>query len=37
VKPDAWQRNYFQGKDVEGKPAAREHYTKMVPPVVRYE
>jgi hypothetical protein len=37
VKPDAWQRNYFQGKDVEGKSAAREHYTKMVPPVVKYE
>jgi hypothetical protein len=37
VKPDAWQRNYFQGKDVEGKSAAAEHYTKMVPPKVKYE
>jgi hypothetical protein len=37
VKPEAWQRNYFQGKDAAGKEAAAEHYTKIVPPVVRHE
>jgi len=37
VAPDAWQRNYFQGKDTAGQKAAPDHYTRMTPPTIRYE
>ena len=36
VAPDAWQRNYFQGKDVTGQRAAPDHYTKMTPPKINF-
>ena len=32
VKPDQWQKDYFQGRDVAGREAATDHKTKVKPP-----
>lgn len=32
VKPDDWQKDYFQGRDVAGREAATEHMRKVRPP-----
>ena len=37
LKPDAWQRDYFLGRDALGRQVAPVHMTKVKPPVVRYE
>jgi hypothetical protein len=36
VKPDGWQKDYFQGKDASGRAAAPQHKTKVVPPAIKY-
>ena len=35
VKPDEWQKDYFQGRDAIGQEAASHHMTKVKPPHVR--
>lgn len=35
VAPDAWQKEYFQGRDPLGRPAAPAHTTRIQPPKVR--
>ena len=35
VKPNDWQKDYFQGRDVTGRQAASLHMQKIKPPVVR--
>lgn len=32
VSPDAWQKEYFQGRDPLGRPAAGTHTTRIQPP-----
>ena len=34
VRADDWQREYFQGRDVFGRPVASGHKTKIAPPAV---
>ena len=36
VKPDEWQKDYFQGRDVSGRELAPSHMTKVKPPQVRF-
>jgi hypothetical protein len=36
VKPDAWQRDYFQGRDAIGRQAQTQHMIKVKPPEVQY-
>lgn len=36
VKADAWQKDYFTGRDAAGRDAAPEHMTKVRPPKVTY-
>jgi hypothetical protein len=36
VKPDEWQRDYFQGRDAIGREAATRHMIKVKPPQVHY-
>jgi hypothetical protein len=36
VKPDDWQKDYFQGRDTTRQEAVPEHMTKVTPPPVRY-
>jgi hypothetical protein len=36
VKPDGWQKDYFQGRDTLRQDLAPEHMTKVTPPPVRY-
>jgi len=36
VKPDSWQKDYFQGRDVFGREVSSGHATKLVPPTVDY-
>ncbi|WP_250847199.1 DUF6065 family protein [Aquisphaera insulae] len=36
VKGDAWQKDYFHGRDISGREAATAHSTKVRPPVVHY-
>jgi hypothetical protein len=35
VKPDQWQKDYFQGRDAIGQAAPSHHMTKVKPPHVR--
>jgi hypothetical protein len=35
VRPDGWQKDYFQGRDAIGNEAATHHMTKVKPPEVR--
>ncbi len=35
VPPDSWQKHYFLGRDMAGRPAAPAHATKIRPPQVR--
>ena len=35
VKPDDWQRDYFQGRDAIGREAATSHMIKVRPPQIR--
>ena len=35
VRPDGWQKDYFQGRDAMGKEAITHHMTKVKPPEVR--
>jgi Family of unknown function (DUF6065) len=35
VKPDGWQRDYFQGRDAIGRTAETHHMIKVRPPQVR--
>jgi hypothetical protein len=35
VKPDGWQKDYFQGRDATGQPAPSYHMTKVKPPHVK--
>jgi Family of unknown function (DUF6065)/Cupin-like domain len=37
IKPDAWQRDYFLGRDASGRPMAPVHMTKVKPPKVVYD
>jgi hypothetical protein len=32
VAPDAWQKEYFQGRDALGQPADARHTTRILPP-----
>lgn len=34
VAPDAWQKEYFQGRDPLGQPAAAAHTTRIQPPKI---
>ena len=34
VKPDQWQKDYFQGRDSSGRQVATEHKTKLKPPEI---
>jgi hypothetical protein len=36
VKPNDWQRDYFQGRDATGREAPSFHMTKVKPPSVRF-
>jgi hypothetical protein len=36
VKPDGWQKDYFQGRDATGREIISDHMTKVKPPQVRY-
>ena len=36
VRPDGWQRDYFQGRDAIGREAGTSHMIKVKPPQVRY-
>src|SRR5437764_9584400 len=36
VRPDGWQRDYFQGRDATGQQADTEHMIKIRPPRVRF-
>jgi len=36
VKPNDWQKDYFQGRDATGREAASYHMTKVKPPQVRF-
>ena len=35
VKPQAWQKDYFSGRDAAGNEAAPEHMTKITPPQIK--
>jgi hypothetical protein len=37
VKPDDWQKDYFQGRDALGRSSATVHMTKVRAPRVRYK
>ena len=34
VQPDGWQKDYFHGRDLQGRKANSDHMTKVKPPVV---
>lgn len=34
VAPDAWQKEYFQGRDALGRAAAAPHTTRIQPPKI---
>ena len=36
VEGDAWQKDYFKGRDMLGRAVTSGHKTKLVPPAVRY-
>ena len=36
VDPDAWQKDYFRGRDMLGRAVGSGHKTKVVPPQVKY-
>ncbi len=36
VDPDAWQKDYFKGRDMLGRVVTSGHKTKLVPPPIRY-
>ena len=36
VKPNDWQKDYFQGRDAIGRRAPSYHMTKVKPPHVRF-
>ncbi len=36
VKPNGWQKDYFQGRDGTGQPTATHHMTKVTAPQVRF-
>ncbi len=36
VRPDGWQRDYFQGRDAVGRLAETQHMTKVRPPQVTF-
>ena len=36
VDPDAWQKDYFKGRDMLGRVVTSGHKTKVVPPAIRY-
>jgi hypothetical protein len=36
VRPDGWQKDYFQGRDARGRATASAHMTKVKPPRIRY-
>jgi hypothetical protein len=36
VDPDAWQRDYFRGRDALGQTADGGHRTKVTPPTIKY-
>ena len=36
VAPDAWQKDYFKGKDMLGRTVTSGHKTKLTPPTVKY-
>ncbi len=36
VDPDAWQKDYFKGRDMLGRVVTSGHKTKVVPPPIRY-
>ena len=36
VRPDGWQRDYFQGRDAIGREAETDHMIKVRPPKVRF-
>jgi hypothetical protein len=36
VRPDGWQRDYFQGRDAVGREAETNHMIKVRPPRVNY-
>ena len=35
IKPDDWQKDYFQGRDAVGREAGTHHMTKVRPPIAR--
>jgi len=36
VRPDDWQKDYFQGRDAIGREAPPDHMTKVRPPQIRF-
>ena len=36
VRPDGWQKDYFQGRDALGRASATAHMTKVKPPRIKY-
>ncbi len=36
VKPNDWQKDYFQGRDSSGNESATHHMTKVKPPAVKF-
>jgi hypothetical protein len=36
VDPDAWQKDYFKGRDMLGRVVTSGHKTKVVPPTIKY-
>ena len=36
VRPDGWQRDYFQGRDAVGRQAETDHMIKVKPPRVAF-
>ena len=36
VDPDAWQKDYFKGRDMLGRVVTSGHKTKLTPPTVKY-
>ncbi len=37
INPDAWQKDYFQGKDMLGRPVTSGHTTRVTPPRIEYK
>jgi hypothetical protein len=37
VHPDGWQKDYFHGRDANGREVAPDHRTKVVPPSIRVD